>query len=260
MGALAGCGDDTSSNPAPPSAEALGGFSLDCGTSAAGAQQAKQVPFQQQQSCVSQNPQAQKFTFKNSKVANFNVQLDCANNRVVVQGTGGDTDSQTLPILSDGSVDGQLTFQQQVASDGLGGTNCWVQYVVNVTGQTSCNPTPAPSATPGATSAQQSSLQLTTTVSFEPTTADQLRAAGIDTSTGSQPGEAAPSPSPSPSASASPSPSPSPSPSVTPSPSPTPSSTVTPGPTPSASVTPSLVCQVQDPCPIESKADLSCSQ
>jgi hypothetical protein len=202
----------------------------------------------------------QQFTFVNSKVADFDVQLDCDNNRVIVRTKGPDVQQQTLPIFSDGSINGTLRFKNQVADDGKGTGQCWLEYLVSFSGKATCEtttPDPTASPTPGQTPSQKG-LSLTTEVSFDQTTLDALQQAGI--------GVEGPAPSPSPSDSVTPSPSPSesasPAPSQSPSPSPSPSPTIVPSPTPSPSISvqPIKVCKVEDPCPIENKTDLSCKQ
>ncbi|MBC7690842.1 MAG: hypothetical protein H7222_03680 [Methylotenera sp.] len=270
---LAGCGNNDSQDlttngggTTSPSATSLGGFALNCedqnGSNQQGQQ--KQVPYQQQQSCTQQQSstspvqQKQKLTFKDSKVSDFDVTLACDRRVVVVKNKGFDQKEQTIPISSDGSVKGTLSFQQQIQNDGKGHNQCYIGYVVNFDGKTNCSPQPTPTATltatpPSSSNPGQKSLQFTTVVDFRETNSAELRAAGI--SLGQQPGTV---PSPTPTPSVSPSVTPSASPSVTPSATPTPS--VTPTATPTVTVTPVEICVVTDPCPIEGKGDLSCGQ
>jgi hypothetical protein len=267
LGALSGCGEEngTSLN-APPSAANLGGFNIGCGDtstastdpSSSQGQQQKNVPFQQQQSCVQQsspNQQQQQIKFVGQKVADFDVKMDCVNRVVRVASKGKDKQSQTIPIQSDGTVKGALRFKQEVADDGKGTGQCWLEYVVNFDGKATCDvpaptpssgPSPSPSSSPNpAPTPTAKKLDLTTQIDFAATTLSELERAGV-----AGPG---PSPTPAPTAEASPtpSPSPSPSPSMTPSPTPTPTFTVSPA---------VKVCKVENPCPIEGKTDVSCGQ
>ena len=145
--ALVNC-DNSNTDPNPPPASnpgigpSLGGYSMDCG--GAGSQQQQQsVPFQQQQSCVSEKQASgqsvQSYSFPDSKVDDFSVQLDCSAKMVTVKSLGRDDAFGYLPIQDDGSVSGDVTFQQRVASDGLGNDNCWVGYVVAFTGKANCH-------------------------------------------------------------------------------------------------------------------------
>jgi hypothetical protein len=196
---------------------------------------------QQQQSCVQQsNGQDQKITFKDGKVSDFDFDLDCEHRVVVIthKATGK---SKNLAIHSDGTVNGTVEFVQDVADDGKGTSNCFLDFRVDFSGTAEC---PADTST-----SVGKKLTMNATVNFDEPTDQQLREAGIEPGPGpsQQPGQA-PTTQPSPSAS------PSGGPSTTPSPSPTPTSTFT--------VTPSTtkVCKVDNICPVEGKVDLSCGQ
>jgi hypothetical protein len=261
---LASCGDDKDTNntlpnePGIPSADALGGFELACvnQNGQVQSQQKKSVPFQQQQSCVQQSggQQKQKFTFVEKKVADFDVVLDCSMGVLAVGNLGEDADTKFLPVGQNGSVQGTLKFLDEVDDDGKGSGKCWILYEVSFSGTAQCaqqagtvpQPQPtftilpqpgvssSPGPTPSATSSPGSSgkLDLTTTITFGSTTLQALDQAGI----AGLPMTPQPSPSPSPS------------------PSPRPSPTAT------ATVRPIKVCIVDNPCPIEGKASLSCGE
>ena len=258
---LNGCGNNTdqgAASAAPSTLAGLGNFNLNCdptpgsntgsGTSTQGSKQ--QVQFQQQQ----QTQCGQKFQFQQQTAADFDVTLDCNQNRVLVKNKGADSKQQVLPIQEGGKIQGQMQFQQQLQNDGKGNQVCWLENVVTFDGKAVCEPTPAPSTTP------KKSLSLTTKVEQKATTSEQLSQAGISGASPSPSPSVSPSPSASPSASGSPSPSPSVSPSPSPSASPSPSPSASPSAHPSPSTTPVVVCIVQDPCPVVGKTDLSCPQ
>jgi hypothetical protein len=305
MGALSGatlvhCGSDNgggatalapTSNPGSASTD-LGNFNLSCNGQASGQQ--KQVPFQQQQQagCKKQN-----FQYQQQKAVDYDVNLDCDNKQVIVKNKGQDQQQQSIPIQSDGSVKGKVTYQQQLQSDGKGNQTCYVQYVVNVDGKAQCagtvgtpptstptpsltvsplpsaspsaSPSPSPSVNPTPSTAPSSSpsggsgkgkLSLTTLVNIEQASPAALKQAGISGPIIFPTGSNSPSPSPSPSASASPSPSASPSASPSVSPRPSPSVTPSPSISPTPTGTPVVVCVVDDPCPIVGSTDLSCGE
>lgn len=143
--ALAACGgsdENASDNSAPgatysPTTAPLGNFNVKCDKSP-GQQVQQQSPYQQQQqqSSGSCTPQ---FEFYSAVVTNFDVDLDCRNNRVLVTGKGVDQSSAAIPIQGDGSWKGQVTVNQSVANDGQGNVFCKVKTIVNFDGNASCS-------------------------------------------------------------------------------------------------------------------------
>lgn len=293
---LYGCGNETTDLTSDaPSAAALGGFTFDCENGSSSQQQSKQVPFQQQQTCTQPDnaQQQQTLKFTEQKLSDFEVQLDCSDRVVRVKNKGEDEEEKSLPIQSDGKVQGQLQYVQQIADDGKGNQNCWIEYRVNFDGKASCeantsatptstpttspSPTASPSTSPSPTStpttmalaflddnsgtgnsagtAGEQKLELTTTVEFAPTSTQALEQAGIEIEGGDQPGS-----TPTPSPSTSPSVSPTASPTTSASPTSTPTMTTTPTPTTTATVTPVKVCMVENPCPVVGKTEFSCGQ
>jgi hypothetical protein len=266
-GALSSCNDDDNAAAAPPplNAEALGGVNFNCGDGSQQQQQStQQVPFQKDPACTpAQNTPAQKFEFQQSKLADFDIRLDCEDRQVVIQTRGRDSRTQTLPIAFDDTVNGQIEMVNQVADDGKGTGACWVGYLITFSGKANCSgsivttaadesPMASPSPSASAMAPGQSSLQLTASVDFQPTTADELSSLGIDVS-GQQPGA---TPSPSPSITGSPAPSPTTS--MSPSPSPSPTTSMSPSPSPTVSVTPVKFCTVDNACPLIGDSTLSC--
>ncbi len=257
--ALVGCGDDDET-VSLPSSTGLGNFSFSC-DGQSGSQ--KQVQFQQQQ----QQGCGQQVVFKETKVDDFQVDLDCDAGQVRVTVANesipdSEPEQAFLPIQSDGSVKGTLNYPQQIQSDGKGNTVCWVEYRVDFDGKAECEKPRDPQDPDSAT---DDVLSLTTQVALEAADPDELEQAGISGGPGPSPSPSVTaSPTPSPSVTASPTPSPSVTASPTPSPSvtasPTPSPSVTASPTPTASPTGSavVVCVVENPCPIKATTDASC--
>ena len=144
-----------------PTEVPLGNFNMSCGQQ----QQQIQTKFQQQQSpgCAPQ------FVFSESKLSDWEVQLNCDARRVEIQSTGLDRRNASIPIASDGTVQGKMSFQQQVKSDRKGHAVCWVEYQVVFDGKASCGG-----------GGIKKGLNLSTQVAFEKSNPDQLpTAAGI---------------------------------------------------------------------------------
>ncbi len=262
---ITSCGDsDDDNNPGPTTTSNLGDFNFSCddngGETNTVQQTPKQVTFTPKQECVQQtgpNQTTQVLQFQDSKVSDFDVQLDCSSRVVRVRHIGTDEEEQTLPIRTDGTVRGTLNFNRQLQNDGKGNNLCWIGYVVTFDGRAQCE-TETTDTTNGAA---QKSLSLTTTVEFEKTTAEQLEIEGLLNQAGeagSDPTPSATAASPSPSPSASPSASPTASPSASPTASPSPSASPSATPAPSPSVTPVQICIVDNPCSIVGQTDLSC--
>ncbi len=122
-----------------PATGPTGGFNLSCGKQLP--QQYQQAGYQQQQGCVAQSggKKGQAFAFKDSRVSDFDLSLDCAN-RVVVAQSKTALDQQTaIPIGADGSIKGSLSYPQQVLGDGYGSEPCYVQLAVAFDGTAKCN-------------------------------------------------------------------------------------------------------------------------
>ena len=221
-GQLAGSVPVLSNANYQPTAEPLGGFKVGCGTQQNQQPAQQQIPFKQQQQQTDPTSCSPQFQFYQSKFSDFDVQIDCDNNRVNIKSSGPDQQSKNIPIQSDGSVKGDLQYQQQVQNDGKGNVSCWVETVVNFNGQADCS---------------KKTLNLDTQAQFHAASKDQIPSA-----MGVPPVITSPTPSASPSAS--------PAPTLSPAPSPTPS--------PSPTVTQVTVCVVQNPCPIVGSGELSC--
>ncbi|MGZ3708631.1 MAG: hypothetical protein ACXWPM_07495, partial [Bdellovibrionota bacterium] len=105
-----------------------------------GQKQSTQVQFQQSQQQSGPTSCKPQFQFQNSKMSDFDMNLDCTHRQVVVQNKGIDTKGKaTLPIQSDGKVKGQMQFQQQAQDDGKGNQVCWIEFVVDFDGQALCD-------------------------------------------------------------------------------------------------------------------------
>lgn len=143
---LAACGgaDESSTDSAQPgeayspTTTPLGNFNVKCDQSP-GQQIQQQSSYQQQQqqsgaACIPQ------FEYYSSVVTNFDVDLDCRNNQVLVTGKGLGQSSAAIPIQGDGSWKGQVSVDQSVANDGKGNVFCKVKTIVNFDGNASCSP------------------------------------------------------------------------------------------------------------------------
>ena len=144
--ALAACGggsDESTSTSAPgatysPTTAPLGNFNVKCDQSP-GQQIQQQSPYQQQQQQQSGGSCTPQFEFYSSVATNFDVDLDCRNNQVLVTGKGVDQSSAAIPIQGDGSWKGQVVVDQPVANDGRGNVYCKVKTIVNFDGNASCS-------------------------------------------------------------------------------------------------------------------------
>jgi hypothetical protein len=263
---VAGCGDDDD-NGVPTSSANLGNFSFSCDGESAGQ---KQVQFQQQQ----QQGCSQQVQFTETRIEEFEVDLDCDNRRVAVRAAGPDAlenlpvdaplpagqQSQAfLPIQSDGKVKGSLKYPQQIQSDGRGNTRCWVEYRVDIDGKAECEK-PRDSTNPN--SETDDVLNLTTQVSLAAADPEVLQQAGILEPNGG------PGATPSPSMTPTQLPGMTPTPTSTPTPTPTPTMTASPSPSPTVTVSPTptasptgqavVVCVVENPCSYKATTEASC--
>jgi hypothetical protein len=276
-------------NPNPSSTAVasvnIGNFDVSCGQQSSIGQQSQKVPFQQheQEGCNSKH----NIKFSHSQVSDFDVNLECDLDRVVVKNKGVDSKESTFPIQSDGSVNGQMQYLQQIDDDGRGHPYCWVEYVVSFNGKAHCNHsfdmnTAPPSYSRADTSISPSPtpstaanyLELNTLVSLQNTTPEALVMAGIADSSTATPNlpssfETLPSafsPTPSVTPSITPKPTHSPTPFFTPTPISPPSINPTPHPTgshtplPTPTLVPVTICVVDNPCPESCSTNISCPQ
>ena len=132
---LTAAGENAKQQPPGPT----GGFNLSCGKQLP--QQYKQAEYQQQQHCVAQGggKKGQSFAFKDSRVSDFELSLDCAKRVVVAQSKTVAGQLTSIPIAADGSVKGNLNYPQQVLNDGYGTDPCYVQLAVAFDGTARCD-------------------------------------------------------------------------------------------------------------------------
>lgn len=256
-----------------PNPQSMGAVNFSCNGASGASQQ--EMPYQQQQQGCKKG-----LRFEQKRFSDLDINLDCNEGVVRIQNKGSpDEKSKALPIADDGSVQGQLQYQQKIKGDGYGhDQDCWIEYDVRFDGKANCDD-----------DSGKKTLSLKTAVAFNKADSEHI-AADI----GPIPPTASPTPSlcPGPMPSDSPTPCPSPSPSVSPSPSPsespspfpTPSYSPTFNPTPSPSlsisplpepsftiqptppqphptVVPVVVCEVpEETCEYDSSTDLSCPQ
>jgi hypothetical protein len=290
LGCLPGCGDEESASatPAPPSlAESLGAVDFKCDGQEQQQAQQQELKFRQKSGCSAD----QVFVFQESVVSDFDVFLDCSRGFVTVVGKGATADRKTFPIQEDGSVKGNLQMQQQVQDDGYGRVQCFVITQVLIDGKARCDFDKSFSYTTQVGFAASSPGVFRSDFASRVDSEELPQLPEEPHPEEPQPEESpSPSPSPRPSPSPSPlespfptpspedfSPSPTPTPSQSPSPSPSPSLSPSPSPTgthrpppppprprptprPTVTILPTQVCIVENPCPIEAKADLNCSQ
>ena len=176
---LAGSAPNPGTAPAPPSglSDNFGAINFKCDNQQGGQQQQqqKQVPYQQQSSCVP-SQQQQKVQYQTqSKVTDFDIDLDCKNRVVIVSNKGSHTKSQTLPIASNGDVNGKLQFLELLKDDGKNSGMCWAGYEVSISGKAFCDvdTNPIPNPPPGKKLQLQTQVQLKSTTSAELQQADK---------------------------------------------------------------------------------------
>ncbi|MBI3556566.1 MAG: hypothetical protein HY074_09910 [Deltaproteobacteria bacterium] len=284
---LAGCGqgnqndnlnvpgeNSTQQPPAP-----TGDFNLTCDKQAQ--RQYKQAGYQQKESCVARNAgkKLQSFQFKDSKISDFDLSLDCANRIVVAQSKTALDQQTAISIAADGSVKGNLIYDQEVSNDGYGADPCTVQLAVAFDGRAKCEGTNGRGA-----------LVLNTEVNFikntegEPETGSRVLASvselpgdrdrdrddrdrhrDDDHDRNRWPGPIpvpvpvpAPAPLPVPGQGPAPVPGPIPGPAPAPGPVPFPGQVPYPAPQPVPGSPPKRSCAIQDPCPMVTKTEMNC--
>lgn len=141
------CGDgggnqQSGTGPVPPPSDAYqptaapyGGFKVGCGPKQNQQQQSQQIQYQQQSAAPDCSPQLQFFS---SKISDFDLRMDCDAGVVNVANLGSDQKKGAFPIQDDGTVRGQLEFQQQIQNDGQGNVSCWVKTVIDFDGRANC--------------------------------------------------------------------------------------------------------------------------
>jgi hypothetical protein len=199
--------------PTSGSTVGLGNYNFKCGN------QQDQQSQQQQQKQVQWNPKnnqqncSQQLTFKNDsdhsdRGQDFDVNLDCDARQVNVKHQGADQQTSQIPIQDDGTVAGEMDFQQQMGGDGKGNQVCWVAWRAKFNGKANCpgdgdgdwdsdsdgsdrheGRSRVSSTRASRTDSQTPSLSLDTEVDFAQTSPDQLEQAGlVDSGDGSSNG------------------------------------------------------------------------
>lgn len=158
---LARCGDDSSeptpeSTPYAPTTVPLGNVNVSC-DQAPGQQARQQVTYQQQQQSYHGKACTPQFEFFESRVSDFDVNLNCNRRQVQVTGVGIDQSTTSLPIQSNGSWSGDVSFDQKVQNDGHGNLFCRIRTIVHFDGTASCG--------------NQGSVDFTSQVQFAPSEA-----------------------------------------------------------------------------------------